>query len=142
MSCGVGVGGGGGFRAAHAFSISPRYVLHRANDRRLGLSAQDTGTDLEASTCVFWISLSEPDPQRNIRFYDPAAGSVALDGRDVKEINVQWLRSQMGYVGQVNPSTKLGNRRAMVWRQNAASLTERFVRAPTRQKNVWLGVGL
>ena len=34
------------------------------------------------------------------RFYDPAAGSVKLDGTDVKEINVKHLRSMIGYVGQ------------------------------------------
>jgi len=39
---------------------------------------------------------------RIFRFYDPAEGTVALDGRDIREINVQWLRSQMGYVGQVS----------------------------------------
>jgi len=34
------------------------------------------------------------------RFYDPAAGSVKLDGTDIKEINVRHLRSMIGYVGQ------------------------------------------
>eukprot|EP00611_Tribonema_gayanum_P029883 TRINITY_DN8149_c0_g1_i1.p1 TRINITY_DN8149_c0_g1~~TRINITY_DN8149_c0_g1_i1.p1 ORF type:complete len:663 (-),score=189.94 TRINITY_DN8149_c0_g1_i1:295-2118(-) len=35
-----------------------------------------------------------------MRFYDPAQGVVALDGRDVRELNLHWLRSQIGYVGQ------------------------------------------
>lgn len=34
------------------------------------------------------------------RFYDPTAGSVSLDGTDIKEINVKHLRSMIGYVGQ------------------------------------------
>eukprot|EP00559_Dactyliosolen_fragilissimus_P008998 CAMPEP_0184863396 /NCGR_PEP_ID=MMETSP0580-20130426/10902_1 /TAXON_ID=1118495 /ORGANISM="Dactyliosolen fragilissimus" /LENGTH=1328 /DNA_ID=CAMNT_0027361703 /DNA_START=81 /DNA_END=4067 /DNA_ORIENTATION=- len=34
------------------------------------------------------------------RFYDPTAGSVLLDGTDVRECNVGWLRSQIGLVGQ------------------------------------------
>ncbi|KAF0711105.1 Aste57867_5382 [Aphanomyces stellatus] len=34
------------------------------------------------------------------RFYDPAAGRVLLDGHDLKTLNVQWLRSQFGLVGQ------------------------------------------
>ena len=34
------------------------------------------------------------------RFYDPLAGSVKLDGVDMKELNVNYLRSQIGYVGQ------------------------------------------
>jgi len=34
------------------------------------------------------------------RFYDPQQGSVTLDGADLKTLNVRWLRSQFGYVGQ------------------------------------------
>ncbi|CAM9333516.1 unnamed protein product, partial [Hapterophycus canaliculatus] len=42
------------------------------------------------STCI----------QLLLRFYDPAEGTITIDGRDVKETNVKWLRTQMGYVGQ------------------------------------------
>jgi ABC-type multidrug transport system fused ATPase/permease subunit len=35
------------------------------------------------------------------RFYDVNTGSVTVDGVDVRELNVRWLRSQMGYVGQM-----------------------------------------
>ncbi|KAG6814237.1 hypothetical protein H0H92_015352 [Tricholoma furcatifolium] len=34
------------------------------------------------------------------RFYDPTAGSVKLDGVDVKNLNLKWLRSQIGLVSQ------------------------------------------
>lgn len=34
------------------------------------------------------------------RFYDPEAGNVKLDGRDLRTLNVGWLRSQIGVVGQ------------------------------------------
>ncbi|KAM6491113.1 multidrug resistance protein 1, partial [Amanita muscaria] len=34
------------------------------------------------------------------RFYDPASGVVRLDGVDVKNLNVRWLRSQIGLVSQ------------------------------------------
>ena len=34
------------------------------------------------------------------RFYDPAAGSVMIDGVDIREFNVQWLRQQIGVVSQ------------------------------------------
>ncbi|KNC82823.1 hypothetical protein SARC_04906 [Sphaeroforma arctica JP610] len=34
------------------------------------------------------------------RFYDPNAGQVYLDGVDLTELNVNWLRSQVGLVGQ------------------------------------------
>ena len=29
------------------------------------------------------------------RFYDPSEGKITLDGRDVKEFNVRWLRTQV-----------------------------------------------
>jgi len=34
------------------------------------------------------------------RFYDPDQGSVKLDGVDLTELNVTWLRQQIGLVGQ------------------------------------------
>lgn len=34
------------------------------------------------------------------RFYDPVAGRVLLDGVDIKDINVKWLRQQIGLVQQ------------------------------------------
>lgn len=34
------------------------------------------------------------------RFYDPLSGVVKLDGRDLRTLNVRWLRSQIGLVSQ------------------------------------------
>ncbi|KAF2463255.1 multidrug resistance protein 3 [Lindgomyces ingoldianus] len=34
------------------------------------------------------------------RFYEPTSGTIRLDGRDVQDLNLRWLRCQMGYVGQ------------------------------------------
>ncbi|GLE03422.1 hypothetical protein PINS_up012324 [Pythium insidiosum] len=34
------------------------------------------------------------------RFYDPVRGRVLLDGRDLRTLNVEWLRRQIGLVGQ------------------------------------------
>jgi ATP-binding cassette subfamily B (MDR/TAP) protein 1 len=34
------------------------------------------------------------------RFYDPDFGSVSLDGVDLKDLNVKWLRQQIGLVSQ------------------------------------------
>jgi len=36
------------------------------------------------------------------RFYDVDAGSVAIDGRDIKDVTLASLRKQTGYVGQDN----------------------------------------
>ncbi|KIK16612.1 hypothetical protein PISMIDRAFT_636188 [Pisolithus microcarpus 441] len=34
------------------------------------------------------------------RFYDPLGGAVKLDGVDLRDLNVKWLRSQIGLVSQ------------------------------------------
>uniref|UniRef100_A0A1A9X3Q1 ABC-type xenobiotic transporter n=1 Tax=Glossina brevipalpis TaxID=37001 RepID=A0A1A9X3Q1_9MUSC len=34
------------------------------------------------------------------RFYDPLSGDVKLDGRNIRDLNVAWLRAQIGVVGQ------------------------------------------
>ncbi|KDO28007.1 hypothetical protein SPRG_07286, partial [Saprolegnia parasitica CBS 223.65] len=34
------------------------------------------------------------------RFYDPLSGTVTLDGHNIKDLNLKWLRSQIGLVGQ------------------------------------------
>ena len=34
------------------------------------------------------------------RLYDPDAGSVLVDGREVTSLNVGWLRDKIGVVGQ------------------------------------------
>lgn len=35
-----------------------------------------------------------------LRFYDAISGRVLLDGHDITTLNVQWLRSMIGYVQQ------------------------------------------
>ena len=34
------------------------------------------------------------------RFYDPDSGTITLDGVDIKDLKVGWLRRQMGLVSQ------------------------------------------
>ena len=34
------------------------------------------------------------------RFYDPESGSLTLDGSDLRDLNIRWLRSQVGIVSQ------------------------------------------
>lgn len=37
------------------------------------------------------------------RWYDPVEGEVLLDGRDLKSLNLRWLRNQISLVSQVRP---------------------------------------
>ena len=34
------------------------------------------------------------------RFYDPQEGAILLDGHDIRTLNLSWLRSKIGLVGQ------------------------------------------
>merc|ERR1719450_1790512 len=54
------------------------------------------------------------------RFYDPESGSVQIDGTNIKELNIGWLRDQIGVVGQepvlfdlsIRENIRLGNFKA------------------------------
>jgi ATP-binding cassette, subfamily B (MDR/TAP), member 1 len=35
-----------------------------------------------------------------MRMYDPLKGRVLLDGMDIRDLDLGWLRSKIGYVGQ------------------------------------------
>ena len=42
-----------------------------------------------------------------LRFYDPEAGAVLLDGVDIRTLNVAWMRGQIGLVSQVRDARYL-----------------------------------
>ncbi len=56
-------------------------------------------SSLSISASVFVITESTTI-QLIQRFYDPDQGQVLLDGKDIKTLNVAWLRSHIGIVGQ------------------------------------------
>lgn len=35
-----------------------------------------------------------------MRFYDPEEGRITLDGVDLRDLDLVWLRENIGYVGQ------------------------------------------
>ena len=51
------------------------------------------------------------------RFYDPLSGKVSIDGNDIKDLNIGWLRDRIGVVGQepvlfdlsIKENIRLGN---------------------------------
>jgi ATP-binding cassette subfamily B (MDR/TAP) protein 1 len=59
---------------------------------------------VEAGTTVALVGASGSGKSTAVslveRFYDPDQGRVTLDGVDLKELNVRWLRQQIGLVGQ------------------------------------------
>lgn len=84
------------------------------------------------------------------RFYDPSAGRILVDGRDIREVNVQSLRRQIGIVMQDNvlfsgtivDNIKYGRPEATddeVIEAARAAHAEEFIRALPQRFNTWLG---
>jgi len=65
---------------------------------------QDFSLEIEAGKTVALVGPSGGGKSTTVqlieRFYDPLSGSISLDGNDLKDLNVHWLRDQIGLVGQ------------------------------------------
>jgi ABC-type multidrug transport system fused ATPase/permease subunit len=52
-------------------------------------------------SCYLFFSIIESTTIQLIqRFYDPEDGQILIDGKDIKTLNVAWLRSHIGIVSQ------------------------------------------
>lgn len=69
------------------------------------------------------------------RFYDPLSGQVTLDGHDLKELNVKWLREQVGLVGQ-EPALFATSIMENI-RYGCPSATDEDVRAAAKMANAY-----
>lgn len=65
---------------------------------------KDLSLTIRAGTTVALVGASGSGKSTIVslveRFYDPLSGVVKLDGIDLKELNVKWLRNQIGLVSQ------------------------------------------
>jgi ATP-binding cassette subfamily B (MDR/TAP) protein 1 len=64
----------------------------------------DLTVDIQSGTTVAFVGSSGSGKSTLVqlveRFYDPSNGSIKLDGIDLKDLDVNWLRRQIGMVGQ------------------------------------------
>eukprot|EP00897_Mesotaenium_endlicherianum_P008509 jgi/Mesen1/7687/ME000405S06976 len=67
------------------------------------------------------------------RFYDPQAGTVLLDGRDIRTLNLRWLRSHVGLVSQEPALFATSIRENILY--GRAGATEAEVEAAARAAN-------
>ena len=63
------------------------------NDVSLSISVGQTVALVGSSGCGKSTTI-----QLLQRFYDPEQGTVLLDGRDIRQLNVKWLRQQIGEI--------------------------------------------
>merc|ERR1719424_325464 len=65
---------------------------------------KDLNVSVEAGNTVAFVGSSGSGKSTGVqlieRFYDPAKGSITLDGVDLKDLDINWLRSQIGLVSQ------------------------------------------
>lgn len=65
---------------------------------------QNFSLNIRAGECVALVGSSGAGKSTVValmqRFYDVTAGSITLDGNDIRSLNLNWLRRQIGYVQQ------------------------------------------
>ena len=69
------------------------------------------------------------------RFYDPDSGSVLIDGNDMKELNVGWLRDNIGIVGQEPVLFDCSIRENIKYAKKSA--TEEEIIKACKEANAW-----
>ena len=97
------------YPAAPTFDICNGYSLHIKAGQQCALS----GPSGSGKSTI--IGLIE-------RFYDPSVGAIYLDGRDIKTLNLKWLRQQLGLVGQAGRPRSNPQPLSMTGHQSLAGL--------------------
>ncbi|GAN02650.1 multidrug resistance protein 1 [Mucor ambiguus] len=95
----------GGEKPAHVDgTIEFKHVNFAYASRPDALILHDLSLTIHAGMTVACVGQSGSGKSTLVqllqRFYDPKDGQITLDGRDVKGLNVQWLRQSIGVVNQ------------------------------------------
>lgn len=69
------------------------------------------------------------------RFYDTLSGQVILDGHDVKDLNVKWLRQQIGVVSQEPVLFNMTVRQNLLMGTEDANIPEKLVIEACKEAN-------
>jgi ABC-type multidrug transport system fused ATPase/permease subunit len=70
------------------------------------------------------------------RFYDPFNGKILLDGHDIKQLNLRWLRSLMGFVQQEPILFNLSIRDNIAYGDNTKQITQDQIEDAARMANI------
>merc|ERR1711871_1018906 len=92
--------GGDTVKDARAASFQFQNVAFTYPSRKELPIYTDLNVTIEAGQTVAFVGSSGSGKSTAVqlveRFYDPDAGSVKLDGKDFKDLDLNWLRSQIG----------------------------------------------
>jgi len=84
--------------------ITFKDVVFRYPSRPDQVICRKYNLEVEAGTTVALVGQSGSGKSTAVslfqRFYDPEKGTVSLDGTDITQLNVSWLREQIGVVSQ------------------------------------------
>ena len=70
------------------------------------------------------------------RFYDPSSGTITLDGKDIKELNLHWLRAQLGIVSQEPVLFDLSIEENIAYGDSSRVVTSEEIEAAAKQANI------
>uniref|UniRef100_A0A1A8RVJ5 ATP-binding cassette, sub-family B (MDR/TAP), member 4 n=2 Tax=Nothobranchius rachovii TaxID=451742 RepID=A0A1A8RVJ5_9TELE len=70
------------------------------------------------------------------RFYDPRGGSVVMDNMDIKQLNIHWLRSQIGIVSQEPVLFDCTLAENIAYGDNSRSVSMEEIEAAARAANI------
>ncbi|KAM5156859.1 ATP-dependent translocase ABCB1-like [Mantella aurantiaca] len=70
------------------------------------------------------------------RFYDPQSGEVCIDGSDVKSMNIQWLRAQMGIVSQEPMLFDCSIAENIAYGDNSRKVTQEEIEQAAKEANI------
>jgi len=84
--------------------VSLNHITYYYPTRQQTLVLRDFSLTAKRGQCIAIVGPSGGGKSTVVqlleRFYDVFAGTVSIDGVDVKELNIKWLRSQIGIVTQ------------------------------------------
>uniref|UniRef100_A0A4W3KD68 ATP-binding cassette sub-family B member 5 n=1 Tax=Callorhinchus milii TaxID=7868 RepID=A0A4W3KD68_CALMI len=70
------------------------------------------------------------------RFYEPLEGQVLLDGNDIRNLNIQWLRSQIGIVSQEPVLFNCTIAENIAYGDNSRTVSQEEIEAAAKAANI------
>ncbi|XP_076025292.1 phosphatidylcholine translocator ABCB4-like [Genypterus blacodes] len=70
------------------------------------------------------------------RFYDPREGRVVLDGRDMKQLNIHWVRAQVAFVSKDPVLFKCSLAENIAYGDNSRTVTMEEIQAAAEAANI------